>query len=226
MRNAMPIWKAGTRISGRASGKGRAGGPGKKSPSNLSSFRAFYTGNIFNSGSAASQSDFLHYVSPALQIGRVIETETRVTDIKVSYQPSFVVYTDHGEFNRVDHAARFGLDHSWGEQVLDLEHRYRKTSEATDQTAFLVAQEIHTTKLGYERPLTGKIRMTAQAVQDFRDSEFGSSGSNVSLHKWQGNTLATMDLLPQDHRGFGPWGWLRRAEFHRGKLLRPSTSGS
>lgn len=166
-------------------------------------YRAFYTGNIYTIANTQARSDFLHYVSPAISMGRSFEGEARTTALRVSYQPTFVVYNDQSQFDRVDHAARFNLDHSWGEQSIEVEHKYQRTSEATIQTAYLVQQEVQRTRLGYDRPLGTKIRLETEAVQDFRDSSNAGNIQEMHLKRWQGSAFASMQVFPKITGGLG-----------------------
>ena len=165
-------------------------------------YRSFYTDNPLTAV-GSRKDDYMHYVSPLIQVTRGIETESRSTLFDISYQPTFVFSSLGNADNRTYQLLRGNITHTWDDKTITLNHQYQQSSEASSQTSYISPQENNQTTAGFRTPLTGKITADVSFQQNLTSSKGAGTSSNQDLSSWMGTFFALYDLLPKLTSGLG-----------------------
>ena len=165
-------------------------------------YRGFYTDNSLIIPTTRKD-DFMHYLSPQMDVTRAFESESHTTVVNIGYQPTFVMSTYGNGTDRSYQQVRGSVAHSWGERRISLEHQYQQSSEASTQVSYLAPQNSNLSRASFETPISGKISGSVGFEQNLTSSTPPETGLRQDLNSWIGSLAARYALLPKLTTGLG-----------------------
>ncbi len=175
--------------------------------------RPYFAGSMLYDDNIRIQShqpvhDVVWTLSPGITIGGGQYEDAAGTFLTLDYRPDIVLYTDHDEFNSVDHWVNFRGQRHWEKLTLGIGQAFQSGTGGYTEALNRVERSVYVTTARAIYEYSDKTSFEVDGLQNISDYDNSESQRLISYNQWELQTWGNYQATPKINVGLGgAFGW-------------------